>query len=104
MTAQQILFNLPVTAARCQSLSNTDDQRCSNNAATYMRVGCVHEHVFVVLSCEPCAREAQRRNSHCGTCWNGEAGPPHSCALLGMPITPYALTPESPESEETTDA
>lgn len=86
--SQAILFNLPVTAARCQALFGDDNERCTNNAATYMRVGCIHEHVFVVLSCEPCTRAAEQRNVFCEKCRDGRAGAPHSCVMLGQPIDP----------------
>ena len=89
-TPQLILFNLPVPAARCQGLFGDDNQRCTNNAATYMRVGCIHEHVFVVLSCEKCTTDAERRNAFCEKCWDGRAGIPHSCAMLGVPVIPDA--------------
>lgn len=83
MTAQPVLFDLPVTAARCQSIS-ADDWRCSNNAATYMRVACVHEHVWVVLSCTECVAATKNRTIICGTC--RKASEPHECALIGQEI------------------
>lgn len=86
MTVQPVLFDLPVTAERCQALFGDDNQRCTNSAATYMRVGCVHEHVFVVLSCEGCTRAAERRNAFCEKCWQGKTGGPHACPLLGRPV------------------
>jgi hypothetical protein len=87
VTAQPVLFALPIDAARCRALIL--GERCGRPAATYLRVGCEHEHVFVVVACARCAARTSEMGHGCASCL---AGPdPHECRMTGVPIDSYDL-------------
>lgn len=85
MTPQPVLFDLPITAARCRALFF--GERCGNTAATYLRVGCAHEHVFVVVACARCAARTRDMGFGCKPCL--DAAEPHQCRVTGVPIDSY---------------
>lgn len=87
MTLQPVLFDLPMSAARCRALIL--GQRCGNTAATYLRVGCAHEHVFVVVACARCAARTREFGFGCKSCL--DSTDPHQCRMTGVPIDSYDL-------------
>lgn len=87
LTAQPVLFALPIDAARCRAL--VSGTRCGLPADTYLRVACIHEHVFVVVACARCAARTKEMGHGCAPCLTGPD--PHECRMTGMPIDSYDL-------------